>query len=299
MLFTLRQLHHLLAVADSGRISEAARRLHITQPALSASLQQLEANCGTDLFIRHKARGVSLTDSGRRLVVEARKLITQTVELEHYARNLGDSLEGGVELGCFTTLAPLWIPRMLSALRDHHPTLAVHVVEGDIDELHGAIIDGQIEVALSYDIDVPDALVATPLAKMKTYALLSSNHPLARRRKVSLTDLAADPMVLLDLPQSRDYFQSVFAAAGVTPNIAHRTTSFEMVRCMVANGLGYSVLNQRPAIGQSYDGGEVVMTALSDRLPTLHVVMLTLRNTRLTRRTQAVIDFCCDFYAAK
>eukprot|EP00494_Astrolonche_serrata_P005500 UN05516 len=134
---------------------------------------------------------------------------------------------------------------------------------------------------------------------MQTYALLSKQHSLAHRSKISLAELGDEPLVLLDLPQSREYFQSVFAAAGVAPKVAHRTSSFEMVRCMVANGHGYSVLNQRPAIEWSYDGAELAAVELSDQLPTLNVVILTLRNTRLTRRAEAIINFCREFYAAK
>ena len=77
------------------------------------------------------------------------------------------------------------------------------------------------------------------------------------------------------------------------------TSSFEMVRCMVANGHGYSVLNQRPAISQSYDGGEIAMVELSDRVPTLNVVLLSLRDSRLTRKAQAISDFCRGFYPQK
>ena len=299
MLYTLRQLQHLVAIADNGRISEAAKQLHISQPALSASLQQLESACGADLFVRHKARGVSLTNSGRKMVVEARKLVTHALELENYTRHLGDTIDGGIEVGCFTTLAPLWIPRMLSALRERYPTLSVSISEGDILELQGAILDGQIETALSYDIEVPENLQITSLARMETYALLSKSHPLAAQKTVSLKMLREEPMVLLDLPHSRDYFQSVFDAVGFQPHVAHRTASFEMVRCMVASGHGYSVLNQQLAIDKTYDGGELVMRPLVDELPALNVVLLHLRDTRLTRRAQAFVDFCSEFYKKK
>ncbi|MEM7207812.1 MAG: LysR family transcriptional regulator [Pseudomonadota bacterium] len=297
MFYTLRQLQHLVAVADAGRISAAAKTLHISQPALSASLLQLESACGSALFVRHKARGVSLTDSGRKLVVEARKLVNHALELENYARHLGDGMDGEMAVGCFTTLAPLWLPRLLSALRLTYPALSINVQEGDVRELQDAILDGRIETALSYDIDIPEALDAVPLARMQTYALLHSGHELAKRKRISLKQLREDPMVLLDLPHSRDYFRSVFSAAGIEPRVVYRTSSFEMVRCMVANGHGYSVLNQRIAMSKVYDGGEVAMVPLTDNLPELNVVLLTLSATPLTRRGQTFVDFCRDFYA--
>ena len=79
-------------------------------------------------------------------------------------------------------------------------------------------------------------------------------HALAKRPTLSLSDLAAEPMVLLDVKPSRDYFTSIFSEVNLEPTIAFRSPSFETVRGMVANGLGYSLLVTRPANNQSYDG---------------------------------------------
>ena len=84
--YSIRQLEYFVSVAESGSIVEAARRLHVTQPTVSGALSKMEEQFGTGLFIRHHARGVSLTASGRRLLPEARTLLRHLEQFEHEAR---------------------------------------------------------------------------------------------------------------------------------------------------------------------------------------------------------------------
>ena len=90
------------------------------------------------------------------------------------------------------------------------------------------------------------------------YVLLPAGHKLAGRSKVTLTQLAGEPLALLDLPQSRDYFLGMFAAAGVEPQIRYRSTSVETLRALVGRGLAYTLLNLQPAMATSLDGHPVV-----------------------------------------
>ncbi len=90
---------------------------------------------------------------------------------------------------------------------------------------------------------------------------------------MDLADLSEEPLVLLDLPHSRDYFRSLVAATGTAPDVRYRTQSYETVRSLVAQGLGYSVLNQRPATSHTYSGAEVAELRLRDGGPPLDVTL--------------------------
>ena len=120
--------------------------------------------------------------------------------------------------------------------------------------------------------------------------MVPSTHPLARRKRVRLAQFADEPVVLLDLPHSRDYFSRVFASGGVSPDVRYRTTSPELVRAMVARGMGVALLNMRPAHATSVDGHEFAMLDIEDSVPSLHVVAMTLDGARMTRRSQAVLE---------
>ncbi|WP_263986592.1 LysR substrate-binding domain-containing protein, partial [Streptomyces sp. NK15101] len=115
-------------------------------------------------------------------------------------------------------------------------------------------------------------------------------HPLAGRDSVELAELSAEPLVLLDLPHSRDYFRSLVAATGTAPDVRYRTQSYETVRSLVARGLGYSVLNQRPATSQTYGGGEIAELRLRDGGPPLEVKIASVASVTPTARARAVMD---------
>jgi DNA-binding transcriptional LysR family regulator len=113
-------------------------------------------------------------------------------------------------------------------------------------------------------------------------------HRLAGRGAVDLAALDGDPMILLDLPHSRDYFWSVVTAAGLSPVVRYRTRSYETVRSLVAQGHGFSVLNQVPLTGQTYSGGEVAALDIKGSHPPLDVVLVRLAGVRQTARSSAL-----------
>ncbi len=128
MSFTLKQIRYFVAVAETGSITEAGRRLHISQPSVSAAIAELEDRFKVDLFIRHHAQGLSLTPAGARLFKDARSLLDHAEELRQGAVGLGQSMEGELHIGCFQTFAPIVMPRGHPRLRrrpsrhrDHAP----------------------------------------------------------------------------------------------------------------------------------------------------------------------------------
>jgi len=163
-----------------------------------------------------------------------------------------------VSFGCFSTLAPYLVPRLLALHAQQYPDVSVRVVEGDQTQLLHHLATGEVDLLLTYDFDLPPTLSVDVVAEVPPYALLPAMHPLAHRAEVSLADLATEPMILLDVPPSRTYFPSLFTDQGLVPWIAYRSPSFEMVRSMVGNGMGFTLLGTKPASPTTYDGRAVV-----------------------------------------
>lgn len=113
---------------------------------------------------------------------------------------------------------------------------------------------------------------------------------------MSLSDLASEPMILLDLPRSRDYFRAIYPTE---PRVRFRTSSYETARSLVAGGHGYSILNQRAESDQTYDGGRVACVPISDDVPALDVVLASVRGVRPTARAVAFAETCQAFFARK
>jgi flavin reductase (DIM6/NTAB) family NADH-FMN oxidoreductase RutF len=176
----------------------------------------------------------------------------------------GEGLTDPAVFGCFAPLAPYTVPRLLAEFLGHHPDADVRVVEGDQEELLRGLGSGDIAFALTYDDGLPEGLNRQHLTDVAPHVLLPALHPLAGQPAVSLHALASEPMVLLDMAPSRDYVPSLFAEHGLAPTIAYRSPSFEMVRSLVGNGLGYTVLDTKPASPMTYDGRAVAALPIEE-----------------------------------
>jgi DNA-binding transcriptional LysR family regulator len=287
--FTLIQLRYFAAAAELGSMTAAAKQLMVSQSAISTAVAQLEKVLGVQLLLRHHARGLTLTSAGEQFQRELRTYLAHTDELAEVARTAGAALVGDLTVGCFTTLGPFELPRLLAACERDHPDIRVHVLEDEHAALKQALRSGRCELSLMYGYDLDDDIDHVQVGEAPAYVLVAADHRLARRKRVWLRELAEEPMVLLDLPHSGPWLERLVGSAGFHPVVRHRTAGFETVRAMVGHGLGWSVLNQRPASPVTYDGAEVAVLEIRDDVPTLAVVLASMRGVRLTRRAQAFI----------
>ncbi|WP_020495558.1 LysR family transcriptional regulator [Sciscionella marina] len=249
--FTLAQWQCFVAAAETGSISAAAGELHMSQSALSSAIQRLEKQLGTALFIRHHARGITLSSAGEQLLDKARNLLRDAAELADAGRNLRHGVNGELRIGCFVTLAPFYVPPVLTGLRERHPELRVDVLESDGAGLAAALRSARCDIALGYGLEVPEDIRFRHLLSVRPYALVATRHPAAGSDSASLRELARTPMVLLDLPETGRFILGMLEHAGVPIPEIVRTTNFETMRGLVASTGGFAILNQRtrPAEG--------------------------------------------------
>ena len=296
---SLRALRYLVAVADQGSVTAAARRLNVSQPAISETLAQLEAELGLPLFLRHHARGVTPTAAGARVVAEARQLLAHAADFARAAKALGDEPTGEITLGCFLTVAPRFLPPLLSAFAARRPAITVRIEEGDQQEILAALALGRTELALAYDFALPDTVEVTPLASLPPYAVLAPDHPLASRPRLTLAELAAaEPLMLLDLPHSRDYFLGLFRAKGVEPRIGFASRSQELLRGLVGNGHGFAIQNVLPRSPFAVDGSRIVAIPLDPDLAPVRLMLLSPRGLPARPAVTAFASFVREAFAA-
>lgn len=233
--------------------------MHVSQPSISKAIAELEALWGEQLFVRLPAKGLELTPAGADRQRQVRLLLAQ-------AQGLGAPSAGGLggllRVGCLSTLGPRYVPEMLARMATEFPAIEVRLQESDTETLLTMLERGALDVALLYDLGLARKVQHEPIAELWPYALLPAGHRLARKRNVALSDLAQEPFVLINLPGSREYFLSLFRAEGVEPQVVRETASLEMVRGLVANGLGVSVLTTRPVHDVAEDGRQLVTRPL-------------------------------------
>lgn len=294
---TLAQLRYFIEAATHLSMTRAAEELFVAQSAVSSAIAQLEQQVGAQLFIRQRSRGLTLTPAGRQFLGDARALLLNLDEALDAARGIDNQVRGTIRIGCFVTLAPFILPAIVSRVRAAHPYIDIEVDELDADAGRAALRSGRVELLIGYDFGLGDDIRKTVLLDIPPHVLVSAAHPLSGEPQVFLRELAREPMILLDLPHSRDYFLGILAAAGLQPEIFHRSMNYETVRAFVAHGHGFSILNQRPRHDLSYDGERVAALPIADDVPSLPVVLAAMRSVRTTARARAVGNIAAEVVA--
>jgi DNA-binding transcriptional LysR family regulator len=266
---SVRQMRYVVAMADHGSISAAARHLRVSQPTLSSSLRELESALGVTLFLRSRGRPLAATAEGRTLLPELRRLVAHAEEVGQRARGLAAPNTGTVRIGSLVTVAPVLLAPLLRSFRDQQPHANVSVVTADQQQLLEGLRTGELHMALTYDLDIDEGVEFTAVAGIAPKVLLAAAHPLAGKRSIRLAAVASEPFVLLDLPLSTDYFQAVFLAAGVSMRPSWRCSDLSFVRALVAEHLGYSVVNLVPGRRGGDDGLSYV--SIDGDVPALHL----------------------------
>ena len=292
--FTLRQLEYLVAVGDHGSVTEAAERVNVSAPSVSAAISQLEREFGITLFVRRHAHGLSLTQAGRSFVEQARQILNEAGKLNALSNELTGQVRGPLHVACLVTFAQAVIPAIRRTFSDAYPDVDFFQYERD----HAAILEGlrmaRFDVALSYDLDIPADMTFRELAVLPPYAVLHEDHPLAGRGEVTVQDLASHPMILLDLPFSSTYFLSLFRDAGLNPRIVERTRDMSVMRAMVANRFGYSIANIRPIPDHALDGGRLISVPLAGNLRPMHMGLVSMRDASPVLTVRRFVDVCVE-----
>lgn len=174
--FTLVQLRYFVAAAERGSMTAAAKDLVVSQSAISTAIAQLEHDLGVQLLLRHHARGLTTTQAGVAFLREAREFLGHATELANVARGAGGELVGSLHLGCFATLAPFLLPRMVSAFADAHPEVHLRVGEGEHAALKSALRSGENELSLMYGYDLEEDLDRVVIRRLRPYAIVAPGH---------------------------------------------------------------------------------------------------------------------------
>lgn len=246
MNFTLKQLRYVEAAGRLGSIAEAARELSISQSSITAAIDALEFGLEYDLFQRTPAKGIQPTPAGIKALEIVRSFLHESKQFEAELQSIGGNTSGIVRIACYATAAPAFLPPILRDLTENFPGMSIQVLEGNMAAVMGFLDDGRADLAFTYDVVTQSTHAFEPLFEAPPYAMISHSDPLSNAASVSFADLAEKPMVLLDLPHTRTYFETLFTRAGCRPTIAHTTRSAEIARALVGGGFGYTILNIRP-----------------------------------------------------
>jgi len=245
-MLNVTRLQVLHTVARLGSLTAAAAELSYTTSAVSQQISSLERETGTRLLDRHP-RGVRLTEAGRVLAEHAGRVLAELRAAETAVAAVTRGIAGRLRFSSFRTANAVLMPRAVAAFRASHPEVSLELAELDPDPALAGLADHDLDLALGYEFPLvplpPTGDVETvPLLTDPLHIALASDHPLARRKRLSLAELAGQPWIQgVHHGSTTEVLPLACRAAGFTPDVLFRTDDQVTVRGLVAAGVGIAL----------------------------------------------------------
>lgn len=274
MRFTLRQLNYFRALMQSRHFGRAAEAVHISQPALSAQIAELEAQIGGALFERARS-GVTLTPLGRRLAPKLLDVLAGAEALDAQIDIGRQALEGDLALGIIPTIAPYLFPQIVRRLHEAYPRTALRLRESTTDVLIGELLAGDLDAVIAAaPIDDP-GLASEPLFRDEFLLVMSSNDTDFLTAPLIQDQIALDRLLLLEEGHClRDQALAVCQThrpARQTVNVG--ATSMTTLLQMVAQGMGYTLVPQLAIPHEVQGRKDMQLLAFSDPAPARDIAL--------------------------
>lgn len=292
MILDSRRLLYFLRIAEFGSLSQAAKSLGVAQPALSHYIRQLEEHLGITLLVR-RPRGVAVTEAGANLLEHARAIVERIEEAERDLRSQSREITGTVNLGLPSSIAAPLTPLLLKALRERHPGIVLHVVEGTSMALTEWVKAERLDITLNLEGVVEHR--TTPLFSEDLY-LVGSAGTLDHlgKRGIGFQEAAAFPLMLPTRRHSmRMLIERIALEQGLTIRTVYEIDGFGPLKAAVAEGLGYSILSWA-ALQKEHAAGELSAARIVRPSIRRTIVLDVPPHGRLLRAGLAVQTILCD-----
>ncbi|MEH6476235.1 MAG: LysR substrate-binding domain-containing protein, partial [Sneathiella sp.] len=283
--------------AQHQSLSKAAKAMNISQSSISAAVDMLEAELGLILFYRQRSKGISLTAVGRDVLPRIQGILDQVDNFDADITGIEGQISGTLHVECFTPIAPFILPPIIKELSIAHPSIKIHIHEGNVRDNFDRLRRGEVDVAISYDdADIGAGLIRRLLASVPPHVIAPMDHPFAQKPSISLKDLDGIPLILMDLPSSRQYYTSLFAAVGVQPNFIFKSGSYELVRSLVGAGVGLALLQSRPPVDITSSGTTIQCIPIKDKLPHSALVVACTEQDFKRRAVEVFMQQCVSYF---
>lgn len=262
MSITLRHLLLVDAVAEEGTLTAAARRLYLTQSALSHQLADLERRAGGAVFHRVGRRMVP-TPLGLRILASARSMLAELEELEQDLKRHTRGAAGllRVTTQCYTCYH--WLAEVLPRFREQHPEVVVQIVPEESHAVLDALLEGRVDLAIAHRLPADERLAREPLFEDELVAVVPPGHPFASRRSVAAEDFANQELLMYSARLDDSWFyQTVLYPAGVKPARVTELRLTEATVSLIRAGAGIAVLS-RWSVAPHLAAGDLVAVRIA------------------------------------
>ncbi|MDX0630315.1 LysR family transcriptional regulator [Sinorhizobium medicae] len=241
-MLTLRQMRYFDALATTRHFGKAAELTHVSQPALSAQIMEMEAHLGVKLVERSRS-GVFLTGKGEEVLEQVRSILADVGRLEESTRINSGTLEGRVRLGVIPTLAPYLVPRLIPYLRERYRTIEIELRESVTDRLLVNLGDGRLDAVVAALPVEADGIATRSLFSDRFYMAVAENDRTVLLSPITEKQMDISQLLLLEEGHClRDQALAVCSSAGRRQLLSFGATSMATLLQMVANGMGMTLI---------------------------------------------------------
>lgn len=292
MSVSLKQIRYFVAAAETGRISQAAIDLNVSQSAVTAAIQQLEATVCARLLER-APNGVTVTMEGSRFLSQGRQILAAVAEAVRDTQMSAGPLFGTIRVGVTYTVSGYFLPRHQMRFKASFPGITIELFEAPRDVLERALVDGALDLAVMLVSNLRDnaMLTSETLLRSPRRLWLAPEHPLTRAERVHLADIATYPYVMLTVDEAKHTSMRYWNNASLEPKTVFRTSSVEAVRSMVAGGMGIAILSDLIYRPWSLEGQRIETRVIEDEVPSMDIGLAWRRDTKPSEAAMAFRDF--------
>ncbi len=204
----IEQLQYLIEIADTGSISAAAEKLHISQPNISKALSIMEEELNTAIFKRTRA-GVKPTETGQLIIDQAREILLQISHLKKIGQSRSSSLAGSLSFAAIPSFNASFLPSALGEFTKRHPKVQTEIIGAGSLRIKEYVLDGKIDfglMAFFENAEIDEKLVFEPLVFGQCMVCVGKHSPLASKKQITLQELIGYPIVTF----SEEYGMNVF-----------------------------------------------------------------------------------------
>jgi DNA-binding transcriptional LysR family regulator len=288
-MINLNQLRVFYEVARSGTFTGAARKLFITQPAVTAQMKAFEDQCSLKLF-KKKGRRLYLTDEGTTLYEYARRIFEHEREVEDVIEQMRELKRGILRLGTSKAYARYFMPFLISNFREAYPHIKVYLDEGSSLDIIRSLVNLKNEVAVIAKVEEDPNVTFLPFKRDHLVLILAPGHSLAKNKSVSLEDLVNEPVIMKEAGSgTRKRVNELFSEKGLSPNVLMETSNTEFIKELVQRGEGISFLVEE-AVAAEIREKRLATVPLAGEHPFLDVSIAYLKDQHLSHPARAFVE---------
>jgi LysR family transcriptional regulator, nitrogen assimilation regulatory protein len=238
-----RHLYYFVKIVEAGSFSQAARTIHVAQPALSQQIGELEASLGVALLQR-SARGIKPTAAGQRFYDEAASILRRYENLPALVHSSIGDVDGLVSVGMSGSLSTILVGPFIERCRAAFPKITLRITDADSESLRGEVEKGRLDLALLFEDEFFPVVHRQPLFRQNHYLISSKRSAPTAGPTISLAEAAKIPLILPGpLNARRIVIDRVFTAAGLSLNIAAEASNVPSELSAVRSGSASTILN--------------------------------------------------------